>query len=147
MPEASRLDSLYCVSMLQDLIEKQHTQVDKKPQLDRIRPAFYVESGCSLVVKLQPSKLAMWVRFPSPAPFPINDSFEVESLIVTLNKNACRNFSIRRRSCSNGKLLLNFNFYASLTCQSFQKSDNFLFFRRTKSLLASCIAHQINSLF
>ena len=25
-------------------------------------------SGCSLVVKHQPSKLAMWVRFPSPAP-------------------------------------------------------------------------------
>jgi hypothetical protein len=24
--------------------------------------------GCSLVVKFQPSKLAMWVRFPSPAP-------------------------------------------------------------------------------
>ena len=26
-------------------------------------------SGCSLVVKLQPSKLMLWVRFPSPAPF------------------------------------------------------------------------------
>ena len=26
--------------------------------------------GCSLVVKLQPSKLAMRVRFPSPAPLP-----------------------------------------------------------------------------
>ena len=25
--------------------------------------------GCSLVVKLQPSKLVMWVRFPSPAVF------------------------------------------------------------------------------
>ena len=25
--------------------------------------------GCSLVVKLQPSKLVMWVRFPSPAFF------------------------------------------------------------------------------
>ena len=27
-----------------------------------------VESGCSSMVELQPSKLAMWVRFPSPAP-------------------------------------------------------------------------------
>ena len=26
-------------------------------------------SGCSLVVKRKPSKLVMWVRFPSPAPF------------------------------------------------------------------------------
>ena len=25
--------------------------------------------GCSSVAELQPSKLAMWVRFPSPAPF------------------------------------------------------------------------------
>jgi hypothetical protein len=25
--------------------------------------------GCSLMVKFQPSKLATWVRFPSPAPF------------------------------------------------------------------------------
>ncbi len=25
--------------------------------------------GCSLVVKLQPSKLLSWVRFPSPAPY------------------------------------------------------------------------------
>ena len=25
--------------------------------------------GCSSVVEYQPSKLAMWVRFPSPAPY------------------------------------------------------------------------------
>ena len=25
--------------------------------------------GCSSMVELQPSKLTMWVRFPSPAPF------------------------------------------------------------------------------
>ena len=28
--------------------------------------------GCSLVVKLQPSKLAMRVRFPPPAPLRVN---------------------------------------------------------------------------
>src|SRR5208282_2876991 len=28
----------------------------------------WVECGCSSMAELQPSKLAMWVRFPSPAP-------------------------------------------------------------------------------
>lgn len=32
-------------------------------------PVFPTTCRCSLVVKLQPSKLVMWVRFPSPAPF------------------------------------------------------------------------------
>ncbi len=29
-----------------------------------------VSCGCSSVVELQPSKLVVWVRFPSPAPKP-----------------------------------------------------------------------------
>jgi hypothetical protein len=28
------------------------------------------QSGCSSMVELQPSKLVVWVRFPSPAPKP-----------------------------------------------------------------------------
>lgn len=35
---------------------------------DIICPDFLGECGCSLVVKLQPSKLATRVRFPPPAP-------------------------------------------------------------------------------
>ena len=29
---------------------------------------WWMECGCSSMAELQPSKLAMWVRFPSPAP-------------------------------------------------------------------------------
>ena len=33
--------------------------------------------GCSSVVELQPSKLIMWVRFPSPAPIPKKSSAHI----------------------------------------------------------------------
>ncbi|CUT94134.1 hypothetical protein BN1317_100001 [Staphylococcus capitis] len=32
---------------------------------------FNTTRGCSLMAKPQPSKLMLWVRFPSPAPFNI----------------------------------------------------------------------------
>src|SRR5881628_2525543 len=32
------------------------------------KPLFFLACGCSSMVELQPSKLATWVRFPSPAP-------------------------------------------------------------------------------
>ena len=35
----------------------------------QLKTAYHAKRGCSLVVKLQPSKLMLWVRFPSPAPF------------------------------------------------------------------------------
>ena len=42
-------------------------------RIDNARAAVkigFIGSGCSLMVKFQPSKLATWVRFPSPAPLP-----------------------------------------------------------------------------
>ena len=45
--------------------------------------------GCSLVVKLQPSKLMLWVRFPSPAPFFCNKRLSVtqdENLAIPTQK-------------------------------------------------------------
>src|SRR5438094_6522110 len=32
------------------------------------KPLLFLACGCSSMVELQPSKLATWVRFPSPAP-------------------------------------------------------------------------------
>ncbi len=46
------------------------TIVDKNPQ----KPTIQATSGRSSVVELQPSKLVMWVRFPSPAPLPNTDA-------------------------------------------------------------------------
>jgi hypothetical protein len=39
-------------------------------RLKRVGRGNDAERGCSSMVELQPSKLATWVRFPSPAPAP-----------------------------------------------------------------------------
>ena len=54
------------------LCNKINLEKDKK-SIDKAKQKWYYikaefKRGCSSVVELQPSKLAMWVRFPSPAP-------------------------------------------------------------------------------
>ncbi len=43
--------------------------------------------GCSLVVELQPSKLTMWVRFPSSAPYVKIVELEIVRFFYSLMSN------------------------------------------------------------
>ena len=46
--------------------------------------------GCSLVVELQPSKLTMWVRFPSSAP--LTNLFELFRTLIYRNQSEMVDF-------------------------------------------------------
>ena len=81
MPELPEMEN-YRLLLNQKIAGQIITQVQiNREKSINVNPALFINTvsnqkvltvnicGCSLVVKLQPSKLLSWVRFPSPAPY------------------------------------------------------------------------------